>query len=109
MEVTAKVGKDGPIHKVNFDFGADLDAMVTKFGASVVHDKAKANMIVGLQSVMRTGIDDGKKGKELQTIADKWVPGIRKAAKPKTQKLKEDYQALSEEQRAELLAMIDEL
>ena len=109
MEVSAKVGKDGTPHSVQYDFGDDLDAMVKRFGAAIVHDKARANMAVGLQSVIRTAIDDGKKGKDLQAIADAWTPGIRKAAKPKTEKLKGAYQDLSEEQREELLAMINDL
>ena len=64
MEVSAKVGKDGTPHSVQYDFGDDLDAMVKRFGAAIVHDKARANMAVGLQSVIRTAIDDGKKGME---------------------------------------------
>jgi len=108
MEVKSKIGPDGATHSVNYDFGVDLDAMVKLFGADVVFDKARANMIVGLQSVVRTGIGAGTKGKELQTIADAWKPGLRKAAKPKTEKIKEQFQSLSDEDRAALLAMLGE-
>ena len=109
MEVFAKVGQDGAKQSVNFEVGKELDAMVKKFGADVVYDKARANMVVGLQSVVRSAIDAGTKGADLQKVADSWVPGIRKAAKPKTEKLKEEYANLSDEQKQELLAMINDI
>ena len=59
--------------------------------------------------MVRSAIEQGSKGAELQKVADSWVPGIRKAAKPKTEKLKEEYANLSDEQKEELLAMINDL
>jgi len=102
-EVTAKEGKEGTPLTVDYDFGESIDDMVDKFGDEVVFNNAKANMIVSLQGVIRTGLKAGKDAKEIKESAAAWVPGVRKAGKSPQEKLREQFANLDPEAKKELL------
>jgi len=106
MEVSAKKGKDGEAIAVDFNFGDDLKAMSGLFGDDVVFANARANMIVGLQSVIRAGIEAGNSKAQIQKAANEWKPGVKKRGKPKSEKLRDEFEKLSAEEKAALLAKL---
>ena len=121
MKVSAKYGK-GEAMEVEYDFAGTLDEMCELFGDEVVLSNARANMVVGLQGVMRTAmasvsetkneknevVQTGKTitVKDLRDTAKKWKPGVKKATKTPQQKILDQYQALDADTRAALLAEI---
>ena len=55
-QVTAKLKDGDRVCAVSYDFGESLEEMKAKFGEDVVKTNSRANMIVSLQSRIRTGI-----------------------------------------------------
>lgn len=104
-EVKAKVA-NGKHIVVSYDFGGDHDGAVKKFGGEIVYAYFKANGTVCLQDVVRSGIKAGKNPKEIQALADAWAPGIKRRGRSKSEKMREDFQKLSEGEKAELLASL---
>ena len=105
-EVKAKFGKDGGHVVVQYDFGGDLDGAVKKYGGEIVYAYFKANGVVCLQDVIRSGIKAEKSQKEIQALASAWTPGIKRRGRSKSEKMREDFQKLSDDERAELLASL---
>lgn len=100
-----KDGKIVPAYSVaaNIDFGENLAATAKKFGESVVHKQAVAAMTVSFQGWLRSQGAQGKKPEEIQTAANNWKPGERKASKTPQEKLKELLSSMSLEDRAAVL------
>ena len=73
IEVKAKAGEEGTEHVILYDFGADLEDMVDKFGSDVVFSNARANMKIGLQAAMRRKI---KQGEDVDVLTDAYKPGV---------------------------------
>lgn len=105
-EVKAKIGKDGKPVVVKFDFGANMEEAADKYGDEIVFSYYKANATVCIQDVIRSGIKAGKSAQEIQKAVSAWVPGIKRRGKSKSEKMKDDFQKLSEEEKAELLASL---
>lgn len=77
---------------VIYDFGTDLAAAESKFGAPAVFNMFRQASVVALQSRMRAHLGDKEKNPaDLQSVADAWKPGvttrIRKSAAEKVQDL----------------------
>jgi hypothetical protein len=70
IEVQAKKGEREAT--ITYDFGKNLDEMVEKFGADIVHQNARANMKISLQGLMRRKIDAGE---SCDSLAENWKPG----------------------------------
>ena len=76
IEVKAtKTGFDPVV--TTFDFGANLDEMVEKFGGEVVFTQARAAMKIALQGIMRRYLENGKSVEEIAAIAADWKPGVQ--------------------------------
>jgi hypothetical protein len=106
IEVSAKT-KDHPEAKViSYDFGDDLDSMVSLFGAETVFSNARAQMKVGLQAAMRRYIDDGK---DVNTLPGVWKPGVtmQRSADP-VAAVKAAFAGWSDEEKAAFLASLQE-
>ena len=103
MEITAKLGKDGKEYKAEYNFGDNLDQMISVFGKEIVYNKAKAAMIVDIQGSMRGAIKANKHAKEIADIVAKWKPGVRKPSKSPVTKVQEHFAKLSPEERKALL------
>lgn len=105
-EVKARAGTDGKRMVVKFDFGDDLDGAVDKYGPAIIYAYYKANATVSIQDVVRSGIKAKKSAPEIQKLVDAWVPGVKRRGRSKSEKMREDFQKLSEDERAELLASL---
>lgn len=102
MKVSAKMG-DGPATEVEIDLPETLKELEERFGAEVCATKLRAQLVVEVQSGMRTQIKAGKTAAEIQTWADSWVPGTRKPAKTKKEKAQDALANLTPEERKALL------
>ncbi len=115
-EIEATKNDTDRVVKVEYDFGDNLDEMVSRFGADVVFNRAQAAMVIDLQARIRTWMSPSvnKKGETIrealsdEEIAEevaKWNPGVKKIARlsPKD-KLKKLLAGMSEEDKAALLA-----
>jgi len=105
VEVKAKIGK-GDAVVVKFDFGNDVEEAIEKYGEDIVYAYYRANATVSLQDVIRSGIKAKKSQKEIQALVNAWVPGIKRRGKSKSEKMRDDFQKLSEGEKAELLASL---
>ncbi len=70
IEVTAKKGEREAT--IVYDFGKDLDEMVSKFGGEIVHQNARANMKISLQGIMRRRLEAGE---ACEDLVETWKPG----------------------------------
>ncbi len=106
MEVQFKTKDNPEVRKANYDLPESLDDLVEKFGADVVAENARANIVISLQSLGRRHI--GKKDDEIQAVFDAWVPGERSAAVKLTpaERAAKALKALSPEERAAFLASL---
>ncbi len=108
MTVNAKVGKDGKVYAAEVDLGSNLTEAVKLFGDEVVFSNFKAHATVAAQSAMRTLINNSKNQAAITKEMAEWKPGIRKAAKSAVEKIRDKAKNLTPEQRAELLAALNE-
>ena len=111
MEITAKLKDSEVSATVNYEFGSNLDEMVTKFGADVVFEKAQDALVIDVQSMVRRhlrGTDKvAAKGQdEIQTLVDGWVPGVGVSRKTSVEKAAALITNMSAEQKAALLAQL---
>jgi hypothetical protein len=107
-EISAKTDVDGktvgPV-TVKFDFGTTLEDKTKLFGAEVTNSQAEANMVVGLQDVIRGALKTGKvSAPAVQAVVSAWKPGIKKKGKSKAERLMADFLEMPEEARREMLA-----
>jgi|TARA_Y100000310_G_scaffold263133_1_gene273149 hypothetical protein len=101
-EVSAKFGDGDPI-KVNYEFGDDLAGASKLFGDETVFANYKANAIVALQGFVRGMLKAEKSAKDITGAVAEWKPGVRKKGKTPQEKLREQFQAMSAEERAAFL------
>ncbi len=104
-KISAKTGKSDPV-EINFDFGNTDEDMVKKFTLKIVCSYARANMKVGIQDVIRTGILADKTAGSIQKEVDAYKFGVKKRGKNKAEKLADSFAALSDEEKASLLARL---
>jgi hypothetical protein len=114
-EVKAKAkdenGKELPII-CTYDFGDDLDGFIKKAsaggadGKSVAYSKVKASERIDVQDIMRRMAVAGKSAKEIQAALDAHVPGVKKRGKSKSEKMRDDFDALSADEKKRLIAQL---
>lgn len=111
MQVTAKLKDSETSATVEYDFGADLESMVAKFGAEIVFQKAEDALVIDVQSMVRRnlrGTDKvpAKTEAEIQAIVDAWVPGVGVSRKSNVDKAAALISDMTAEQKAALLAQL---
>lgn len=90
---------------LDYDFGVDLEAMISKWGAEQVYECAKKQARVMLQGVMRRCYTNGQ---EIASLADEWAPGVQMKREVDPVKLvRNKLGDLSPEQIAEMQAMLE--
>lgn len=91
---------------VTKDFGSNLAEMTELFGEDIVFRQARANMVIGLQGIIRTRLkqDDYRKAK-FQEIADEWTPSTRQK-KSAIEKATPIIESMSEAEREQLIALL---
>ena len=121
-EVKAKAkieGKDGAADKTvqvscQYDFGSNLAGFIKKAskgganGEAVAFSKVKASEKIDIQDLMRRMAAAGLTTKDIQEALDAHVPGVKKRGKSKAEKMKDDFDALSSEERTRLLSELAE-
>jgi len=74
---SVRATKDGRTVTVSYNFGNNLEEMADLFGEEIVFSNAKANMVIGLQSRIRSLIKAEKSDEEIQAEVGAWKPGIK--------------------------------
>jgi hypothetical protein len=103
--ISAKRKEDTSAIEAQYDFGDNLGEATEKFGADVVYAKFKQSAIIDVQSVMRRWLagDPAKRG-DLQATVSAYKPDNRVVVKKSVEeKAKEAIDAMTPEQRRELL------
>ena len=59
-----------------FDFGADVNAAIEKFGAEVVFSNFKRSAVITAQAAMRRLLEANKTQAEIETAMAPWKPGV---------------------------------
>ncbi len=89
---------------VEYDFGDSIQDAIEKFGEDVVFSNFKQAATISLQSRIRSWVQAGKEGDDLQEEASNWKPGMRTVSrKSPTEKLKDLLAGKSPEEIAALL------
>lgn len=104
MNISAKT-KDHPEEvTVSFDL-PEGEALIEKYGAELVCNKAHGALVIDIQAAMRRLITAGKSQEEIQAAVSAWQPGVRGPVTKQTafQKASGAIGQLSPEERAELL------
>ena len=98
MRVIAKHPDTERQVEVEWDCPTDLDELVKKWGRDVVANNAVSSMRVSVQGIMRTamGSEPPKTDKEIQTIVNKYKPGLRVRGKTPQEKIAEQFAKMSE-------------
>ncbi len=115
-KVTAQVGsKDNIIAKgmsVEYEMPETAKEAITMFGDAIVNSYFVADLTVALQSGMRgkmvttedgTKVPSGIKAKKFQEWADEWKPGKKARGRPAEERIADDIDKLTDEQKATLL------
>lgn len=108
ISVTAKT-KDSESVTVTYDFGDTVDEMASicsangADGLDVVFTNARANMKISVQDLIRSGIDSGDSAAKIQKSVTAYVPGVKKKGKTKAEKMRDEFDKLSVEEKQELL------
>ena len=97
--------KDGKEARVFYDYGNDLDEMISLFGEEVVFSNARGKMVIGLQAAMRARL---KAGQSVEDLMTKYKPGVALEKVPADMnKATEDYFAgLSEDEQDAMIARL---
>ncbi|MCP3678754.1 MAG: hypothetical protein GY721_14625 [Deltaproteobacteria bacterium] len=101
--IGAKLGSmDEPV-KVEFDVPETIEAAVAQFKEEVVFSRFRAQIIVDLQAYMRSLIKAEKTPDEIQEAVNAWEPGVKQKGKSPSEKARDMFSKLSDEDRAALL------
>ena len=104
MEITVKVGRDGPDHTFNVAAIPDTDnELLDMYGEAEVCRFAKAQMVVSAQGIARDRLKKEQAPKDVQAALDGWKPGVRKRGRSKAERFTEDFRNMDPEVRAALL------
>ena len=110
VEAATNKGKENErIIKVEFEFVEDLDKMLEGYPPEVVFAHARSSMVIALQSAIRgwmTG-DEPKTDEEISTLIGEWeVPTGQRKGRPLIERVEEQLDKLSAEDKAALLARL---
>jgi hypothetical protein len=81
----------------------EVSAKVANPEEGVSGEEFTVSAVGALQGVIRNAIKAKKSGDEIQKIASEWKPGLRARGKSPQEKLMDQFQKLSPEERARLL------
>ena len=108
---TTDDGKKVPVTCM-YDFGGNLAGFIKKAsvngadGEAVAFSKCKASERIDVQDMMRRMAKDGKSPAEIQKALDAHVAGVKRRGKSKSEKMKDEFDALTPEARKELIAQL---
>jgi hypothetical protein len=108
---TLEDGKKIPM-VCHYDFGGNLDGFIKKAsakgadGTSIAYSKVHASEKIDVQDIIRRMTVAGKSQGEIQKELDSHIPGVKKRGKSKSEKMKDDFDALSAEERKALISSL---
>jgi|TARA_Y100000310_G_scaffold73040_1_gene69183 hypothetical protein len=108
-QVSAKTEVDGKVVgpvTVNYDFGATTEEKIKLFGEDCTNSNAEASMTVALQDIIRNGLKAGKSAAAIQKTVSEWKPGVKRKARSKAEKVRDEFASLSAEEKKALLAQL---
>jgi|TARA_R100001530_G_scaffold22999_4_gene18900 hypothetical protein len=103
--VKAKTG-DGDTYEGKYSFPASLAEAGSTLGEAVALSLLNGSLTVDVQSVMRNGIKAEKSPAEIQKNLDAYKPGLKKRGRTKAEKVRDEFDKLSGEEKKELLARL---
>lgn len=105
IEVSAKAPKVGKEATINYDFGENLDEMISFFGVEVTFSQARSQMKVGCQAAIRRFLEAGKDPNDVATM---WKPGVQmeRIVDPIASALKK-FASMNDEEKAKFLADLE--
>lgn len=111
MEITSTLKAPGsPVVVVNFDFGANLEESVAKFGADVVYNKFVDAAVISVQALVRRLIAKGGADgtpEAIQAKVSAWLPTAGGAVRRSpAEKITDTISKMSVEQKQALLKQL---
>ena len=105
VQVTARIGKEGPPHTVTFNEAETVQELIDTYGEEVTLGLALSDLTVRLQGFMRSKVNakEPVTGDDLQAAVDEWKPGTRQSGPGRVERLKERISKMSAEEKAALL------
>ena len=76
IKASKKIGDVEKEAAIAYDFGANLDEAVAKFGAEVVFTNFKRTAVITAQAAIRRMIEDDKPIEEITSKMASWKPGV---------------------------------
>lgn len=112
MKITARVDKGTPV-EVYYDFPENLSGLADVLGDDVVYGKALDSLVIDIQALVRRHLKGGKEtppksAEEIQAIVSAWTPGTRGPRKTAGEKVRGLVSNMSKEEKAALLASLQE-
>ena len=102
MKVSAK-RTNGASVEVEYEFGSNLQEAIAAFGEDVIYQNAVGSLKVALQGWLRSQLDQEKTAEQITADVSSWKPGQRKQGKSPQEKLRDQLNSLTPEERAALL------
>ena len=81
MEIKAKVPELNKEITVDFDYGANLDEAVEKFGPEPIYDDFVASDVITVQNLIRNLARSGKSDEEIRAAVANRKPGTSRRGK----------------------------
>lgn len=103
IKATTEKGK-GPSGEVTIDFPNSTAGLVKAYGEEPTYSRARASFVIDIQSVIRSAIKAGKKGKAIQDIVDEYKPGVKARGRSQSEKAEDLVSKLSDAEKRELFA-----
>lgn len=76
-EITVSAPKANRKISFKYEFGADLDAIVAKYGKEAIYEAAVSRLVVALQNIVRSALERGESDERIAELVNTWEPGKR--------------------------------
>ena len=110
-EITATkvIGDSEKSATIVFDFGANVDEAITKYGAEVVFSNFKRSAVITAQAAMRRYMEAGKTQEEIAEAMKAWAPGVslERSVDP-VKALQNKFATMSPDEQQALIAQLME-
>ena len=109
ITATKQIGDVEKSATIAFDFGADVNAAIEKFGAEVVFSNFKRSAVITAQAAIRRYMEAGKTQEEIVEAMKAWAPGVslERSIDP-VKALQNRFATMSPEEQQALVAQLME-
>jgi len=107
ITATKKIGDEERQTSITYDFGANLEAAIEKFGEDVVMSGFVSKSVITAQAAMRRFMEAGLSDEDVQAKMDSWKPGVamERTIDP-VAALMGKFGSMSPEEQSDLLAKL---